>query len=308
MRLALSTNWCNRRFERGEEIVDKALELGFSALELGYNTTREQAEGIRRRLDEMPVGSVHAFCPVPISAPQGYPELYSLASFSRPDRDLARAFVVKNLEFAASVGADVLVLHAGRVSFSSLWRIIDTAVLKSRLKAAKNDVAAPAYAKLLKKALALRRRNGRKMLDVFRAEMEGLSPVLDSLGVTLALENLPYLEGFPDEAETEELLKALSGARVKGWFDTGHDRVRRMHGWTDAPAVPDPAHFAGMHVNDIVDFSDDHFAPGFGKVDFAALAGFAAKVPHVVFEPKEDVTEEDLRTGIRNYENAVNLA
>ena len=135
MKLALSTNWCNRKFERGEEIVDKALELGFSALELGYNTTSAQVEGIRRRLDEMPVGSVHAFCPVPISAPQGYPELYSLASFSRPDRDLARAFVVKNLEFAASVGADVLVLHAGRVAFSSLWRVISTASLKSRFKA-----------------------------------------------------------------------------------------------------------------------------------------------------------------------------
>lgn len=305
MKLALSTNWCNRKFERGEEIVDKALELGFSALELGYNTTSAQVEGIRRRLDEMPVGSVHAFCPVPISAPQGYPELYSLASFSRPDRDLARAFVVKNLEFAASVGADVLVLHAGRVAFSSLWRVISTASLKSRFKAAKNDVAAPAYARLLKKALAIRRRNGRKMLDIFKAEMEGLSPVLDSLGVTLALENLPYLEGFPDETETEELLKGLSGARVKGWFDTGHDRVRRMHGWTDAPAVPDPALFAGMHVNDVVDFTDDHFAPGFGKVDFAALADFAAKVPHVVFEPNDGVTEEELKAGVENYEKQV---
>jgi sugar phosphate isomerase/epimerase len=305
MKLALSTNWCNRKFERGEEIVDKALELGFSALELGYNTTSAQVEGIRRRLDEMPVGSVHAFCPVPISAPQGYPELYSLASFSRPDRDLARAFVVKNLEFAASVGADVLVLHAGRVAFSSLWRVISTASLKSRFKAAKNDVAAPAYARLLKKALAIRRRNGRKMLDIFKAEMEGLSPVLDSLGVTLALENLPYLEGFPDESETEELLKGLSGARVKGWLDSGHDRVRRMHGWTDAPAVPDPALFAGMHVNDVVDFTDDHFAPGFGKVDFAALADFAAKVPHVVFEPNDGVTEEELKAGVENYEKQV---
>ena len=301
MKLALSTNWCNRRLDEGEQIVDKALELGFSSLERGFHTTSRQVEGIRRRLDEMPVGSVHAFCPVPISAPQGYPELYSLASFSRSDRDLARAFVVKNLEFAASIGADTLVLHAGRVAFSSLWRIIDTSVLRARLKEAKNDISAPAYAKLLAKALAIRRRNGRKMLDVFKAEMEGLSPVLDSLGVTLALENLPYLEGFPDEVETEELLKALSGARVKGWFDTGHDRVRRMHGWTDAPAVPDPAHFAGMHVNDVVDFSDDHFAPGFGKVDFAALGAFAKAVPHVVFEPSQDVSEEDLATGIRNF-------
>ena len=105
MKLSLSTNWCNRRFESGEEIVDKALELGFSSLELGFHTTSLQVKGIRRRLGEMPVGSVHAFCPVPISAPQGYPELYSLAAFPKADRDLARAFIVKNLEFTASIGA-----------------------------------------------------------------------------------------------------------------------------------------------------------------------------------------------------------
>ena len=80
MRLSLSTNWCNRRMESGEEIADKAMELGFQELELGYHTTLFQVKGFKARLDQIPVGSIHAFCPVPISAPQGYPELYSLAS------------------------------------------------------------------------------------------------------------------------------------------------------------------------------------------------------------------------------------
>ena len=39
MKLSLSTNWCNRRIESGEEIADKAMELGFTELELGYHTT-----------------------------------------------------------------------------------------------------------------------------------------------------------------------------------------------------------------------------------------------------------------------------
>ena len=73
MKFSLSTNWCNRRIESGEEIADKAMELGFEELELGFHTTQEQVKGFKARLGQIPVGSVHAFCPVPISAPQGYP-------------------------------------------------------------------------------------------------------------------------------------------------------------------------------------------------------------------------------------------
>ena len=56
--------------------------------------------------------------------------------------------------------------------------------------------------------------------------------------------------------------------------------------------------FAGMHLNDVVDFNDDHFAPGDGKVDFAALKDFATNVRHVVFEPSHAVSEESLRRSV----------
>ena len=106
MKFALSTNWCNRRLESGEAIVEEALSLGFDALELGFRTSVEQVAGFKARLDEMPVGSVHAFCPVPISAPQGHPELFTLASFDSAARALARAHVANNVRFAADIGAD----------------------------------------------------------------------------------------------------------------------------------------------------------------------------------------------------------
>lgn len=101
MKLSLSTNWCNRRLKTGEEIAEKALELGFDELELGFHTPIDQVAGFKRMLDRIPVGSVHAFCPVPISAPCGYPELYSLASFDEDQRALARFHVKRNIEFAA---------------------------------------------------------------------------------------------------------------------------------------------------------------------------------------------------------------
>lgn len=257
--------------ERGEEIVDKALELGFDELELGYHTTLMQASGFKARLGEMPVGSIHAFAPVPLSAPQGYPELYQLASFDEDARKLAAFHVTKNLNFAAEMGADTLVLHAGRVMCGAWTK---SGRVKKRTK------------------------RGDKLVDVFRTTLGEVLPVMEKTGVVLALENLPYYEGFPDEKELAKILSNDFGGFVKGWFDTGHNLVRKNQGWIDAGYEPSPKDFAGMHLNDVVDKTDDHFAPGKGKVDFAALRNFAAEVGHRVFEPNSGVSEEDLRAGV----------
>ena len=275
MKFSLSTNWCNRRMESGEEIADKALELGFEELELGYHTSHFQVRGFKARLGQIPVGSVHAFCPVPISAPQGYPELYQLASFDENDRAIARVHVRKNVEFAAEMGADTVVLHAGRVICRGFFSSRD---MKRRVV------------------------RGRKLVDVFKRELDQLVPLLEKYRVTLGLENLPYLEGFPAEWEIADLV----GEWVKPWFDTGHDLVRQTKGWPSAAASCGHAarcvalaelNPVGMHINDSLG-GDDHLSPGDGKVDFAALKAVAAQARHVVFEPAGDVREADLVKGL----------
>jgi len=274
MKFSLSTNWCNRRIESGEEIADKALELGFEELELGFHTTLEQVKGFKARLDRIPVGSIHAFCPVPISAPQGYPELYLLADEDEAARGLARVHVKKNIEFAAEMGADTVVLHAGRVMCRWFFPRFD---IWRRVK------------------------RGRKRIDVFRRELDALLPVLEKNKVTLGLENLPYLEGFPAEWE----LKDLVGDWVKPWLDTGHDHVRRVNRWIAdvLERYPDlqPSTFnlqpCGLHISDSQG-DDDHLPPGEGDVDFATLKTVAEGARHLVFEPNAAVTEEGLTRGI----------
>ena len=302
MRLSLSTNWCNRRMEFGEEIADTAMELGFEELELGYHTTLLQVKGFKARLDRIPVGSVHAFCPVPISAPQGYPELYSLASFDEEDRKMAKLMIGRNVKFAAEMGADTVVLHAGRVGFGSFFDRVDTAKLKAVFKAGDHRTDDPKYAKLYARASKRRQARGRKMLDIFMRELDALVPALEKSNVTLALENLPYFEGFPLPDELRTILAKGFGGHVKGWFDTGHARVCAVHGWLSDPSspIPDPSSCAGMHLNDVEAFDDDHFAPGDGNVDFAALKTFAENVRHVVFEPNAGVEPADLKQGVEH--------
>ncbi len=261
MRFSLSTNWCNRRIESGRAIAEKIAELGFDEMELGFFTTDLQAKEIKAMSERIPVGSIHAFCPVPLSAPSGHPELYQLADPDDAARGLARAHVKRNIVFAADMGADVVVLHAGRVACGGL--------LKSR-------------------ALARRVRRGRKLVEVFRRELGEMTPILEKYKVVLALENLPYLEGFPAEWE----LKDLVGEWVRPWFDTGHDFVRRSKGW--ATELPQPF---GLHINDS-NGGDDHLPPGEGRVDFAALRMMAEAAHHLVFEPHAEVTDEALKAGL----------
>jgi sugar phosphate isomerase/epimerase len=311
VKLSLSTNWCASRVESGEEIVDIALSLGFDSLELGFATTAFQAEGFRRRRGEMPVGSVHAFCPVPISAPHGSPELYALATADADASAIARFHVLKSARFAAEMGAGAVVLHAGRVGIGTLFnRNAGTESLFDLFSECGSDPKNAKFAKAVAKALALRRKRGRALVEPFVAVLETIATELESLGVVLALENLPYLEGFPDEIEMLEIAKRLSGSPVKAWFDTGHDRVRQMRGWLDDAAnearkeLLDGGFVAGMHLNDVKDYFDDHFAPGDGAVDFASFATLAANVGHVVFEPKSHVSAESLAAGLARIRDA----
>jgi len=275
MKFSLSTNWCNQRLESGEEIADKALALGFDGLELGFHTTQFQVEGFRRRLDQMPVGSVHAFCPVPISAPQGYPELYQLASFDAEARRMAQLMIRRNIAFAADIGATALVLHAGRVFRESLL----TRILPDRF---------------VTNVLAQNRLvRGLKMIDILKKELELLVPELEKHGVRLGLENLPYPEGFPNLSE----VKAVAGDWVRPWLDTGHWFALKPVGSTEPQPIPSSAEYVplGLHLNDSRG-GDDHLAPGDGKIDFKDFRSLMASAPdHLVLEPNPSVPEERLR-------------
>ena len=256
--------------------------------------------GIKKRLGEMPVESVHAFSPVPLSAPYGHPELHLLASHSADERALAYGLLLKCIRFAGSMGARRVVLHAGRVGFGTLFRRRSSDSFRAFVKDGKLDLKDAKYAKLLEKSRAVRKARGEKIMPLFRAELDRLVPELEKEGVELALENLPYFEAFPDEDQMETIAKDYP--RVRAWFDTGHARVRASFGWSPSGAevlkrqLP---YLAGCHLNDVRDFEDDHFAVGFGKVDFAALSALADDKYSHVAEPGSSVKKEDLAAGVK---------
>jgi sugar phosphate isomerase/epimerase len=302
MRLALSTNWNNVRLKDGEAIVDEAISLGFDALELGFKTTGHQLEGFKRRLDEMPIDSVHAYCPVPIGAPSGHPELYQLLSKSADERALSRFLLRESIECASSLGAKTVVFHAGYVSLLTFFKSYGDNALRLKLGEVKGDTASPSYVKMRDKSLRLRSKRGKKSLENFKREFDKILPELEKNKVVLALENLPRIEGFPDFFEAQELMKEYEGAPLKLWLDTGHARVQSFFAWSEgetAFAENFSSSIAGIHLNDVQGIHDDHRQPGWGNVDFASLKGLAQRKEVLkVFEPHSPVTFDELKASV----------
>ncbi len=301
MRFGISTNWSALRHESGEALVDEILELGFDALELGYHTTEELAVGIRSRVEQgvISVDSVHAYCPVPIGAPHGYPELYLLASTDDDERAMARILLGKTLDFAVSMGARAVVLHAGRIPLKTVFRDFGTGRLVA-VRREGGDLQCATYQRLLAKALRLRTKRVSSIFDGFCCSLETLLPRFEKANVTLCLENLPSLEAFPNEQEMLLLNEHFNTPALGYWHDMGHGQIRENLEWirhVDAVQSLLPV-TRGVHIHDVCSLLDDHAAPGEGMIDFASFACFAPDHILKVFEPAPDVSADLLRTGL----------
>lgn len=307
MKIGISTNWNSKRHEGGDAIVDEALELGFDALELGYNLDEVQAKDIKLRSEsgDIAVDSVHCYCPVPIGAPHGYPELYLLASLDEDERVMARINIERVMDFTADMGAKVMVLHAGRIFLNSLFSRLNTYTLADAIGAEGGNDGAR-YTKLLEKAGKRRAARAQRYFDSFCLSLETMLPRFEELGVTLALENLPSIEAFPDMPEMLMLKERFDTPALAYWHDIGHGQVREFFGWErHADVVETLLPFtAGTHIHDAQPLLDDHLPPGTGEVEFKDMKAFAADRIVKVFEPAQDVPPDELKKSLEFVRNA----
>jgi len=302
MKIGISTNWNSTRHERGGDLVAEVLSLGFEALELGYNLTENQAAEIKvcAGRGEIDVDSVHAFCPVPMSAPHGYPEHYLLASLDEDERVMARIMIEKTLDFAAEMGAKAVVLHAGRIFLKAFFSNLNTHALAEMigLEGGNDGIR---YLKLLEKTVRRRHSLVQKYYDGFSLSLDALLPRFEELGVTLALENLPSIEAFPDMREMMMLKERFDTPALAYWHDIGHGQVREFFGWERHTDVVDSLWpvTRGIHIHDAQPLLDDHLPPGVGKVEFEKLHAYADDRIIKVFEPARDVPPAEVEMALK---------
>ena len=277
-------------------MFDEIRALGFDTVELGYGTTQTQIDGLRGLIGDggMKISSIHAFCPSIIIGASG-PEIYSLCDpddFKRGRKGIAAA--EKSADFAAEVGAGVVVLHAGRVPVFRHVRALARMV-------ADGLANTPKYEKRLLRVIGKRDKKAGPHLDTLYESLEIVLPHYAARGVVLALENFPTYDGIPNETEMSDLLREFNDLPLAYWHDFGHGQIRQHHGIAHHKSIISAfrKNIAGMHIHDVAFPDDDHLAPGAGgTVDFNILREFAATDIPLVLEPSRKVSAAEITRGL----------
>ena len=295
MLFALTSRWNAGQHATGEEMIEEILDLGFPAVELGYNLRMDLVPGVQNmvRQKAVIVTSVHNFCPVPVGAPAGHPELFTLADPDPRVRQLAVQHTTRTIRFAAETGARAVVLHAGNV---------DMKRLTERLLALyeHGQQFSPKFEKIKLKMLTLREKKVRRQLEYLYSGIEALLPVLQECGIRLGIENLPNWETLPTETEIEALLKHFNSPLLGCWHDTGHAAIRRFFGLINPERWMErlEEHLIGLHIHDARAPAMDHLMPPSGEIDFTQYKRYAARDVCRVFEPGPSATASEIKAGL----------
>ena len=272
-------------------MVEEILALGFDRIELGYDLTLDLVPGVQAQVEQKAVSvtSVHNFCPVPVGAPYGHPELYHLTSLEHRGRQTAVTQTLKTVHFAAEMGAPVVITHSGNVIMKNYTR---------RLIAMHEDGKnfGRRYEKLKLKQLMKRDKKAPRHIERLIASLGEMLPELESLDIQLAIENLPSWESVPTETEFERILDHFQSPNIRYWHDIGHGQVRQNLGFTSHVRWLEKLrpHLAGMHVHDVTPPAMDHVMPPNGAVDFSAFRETVQADIPLVIEPPSGVPSEQL--------------
>jgi len=304
MNYSLSTHWHTFRHADGETLVEEALELGLDRIELGYDFTVDLLPGVQKMVNQnaVSISSVHNYCPVPVGAPMGHPELFTLADPDSRVRENALWHTRKTIEFAAEMGAPIVVTHVGNVKMRSYTRELIGLYEEGK----QHD---PKFDKLKIKMLTKRDKKSEKQRRYLYEGVEKLIPILEQSNMKLGIEILPTWESFPTEIELETLLKAFDSPHLTYWHDFGHSQIRQNLGLINHPRwlARLAPHLGGTHIHDVATPGMDHLMPPLGDMDFSVFRTIIRRDVPLVFEPSRRIDPDQLKEGIRIIKEAWTL-
>ena len=302
--LAVSTRWNAFRHPTGEAIIEEILGLGVDRVELGFDLTVSQAEGVRRMVEQkaVRVDSVHNFCPMPMGVLRASPEVWLPASPDPRERNAAVRHTTNTIQFAASLGASCVVVHAGYVRIRpDTHKLID--FLSSWWHTPER------YERRKRKIIARREEAAFDCVENLTHSLDELAPIAGAAGIRLGIELLPTWESIPTEAEAEALMRRYPGGEIVYWHDIGHGQTRENLGFGSHRAGLRRLEpwLAGIHVHDVQPPATDHLPPGQGSVDFRLFKDAFRPGVLAVLEPAPGTTVEHLRDGLAFIRDAWGL-
>ncbi|HEY2343015.1 MAG TPA: sugar phosphate isomerase/epimerase family protein [Chthoniobacteraceae bacterium] len=298
--LSCSTCWNSQRHTDGEAMLDEILEMGFERIELGHGIRLSLMEGILRAAEKGKVkfSSLHNFCPLPVEITRPSPDCYQFSSPDQRERERAIRFSFQTIDFAARLGAPIVVLHLGRVPIEDytekLVRMAEVGMhlsrgyVQTKLEAVrKREAAAPPF---------------------FQRSLDCLTPIADQAarkGITLGVESRHSFEEIPGEEEMVDVLDAFAVSHVGYWHDFGHVQVKHNLGFLDHVEWMDRVghRLVGCHLHDTQWPGRDHQPPFTGDVPYDKLIPLLPKREKTlfVFEMSPRRTREEIMTARQQW-------
>ncbi len=297
---SLSTCWNSGRHTDGRDMLREIREMGFEYAELSHGIRLSLVPGILDavKAGEMKISTVHNFCPLPVGITSPAPNLYEFSSDRERDRQLALKHTLTTLDFAARVGAQLVVLHFGSMDLKDY-----TGKLKELLERGKQGT--PEFKKLTAEANTARESKKKRFYDHSCAMLMDLVTEARKRGLKFGIEIREAVEELPVESDFKSLLEEFTAPTVYYWHDTGHAQIKQDLGFIDhAQFLGERAsRLAGFHIHDVKFPARDHFPPGEGDINYAALKPFV-KPEHIkVFELSPKVPVEAARAGIAHLKS-----
>jgi sugar phosphate isomerase/epimerase len=291
---SLSTCWNSARHTDGRAMLAEIRELGFAYAELSHGIRLSLLPGILDAVNagEIKISTLHNFCPLPVGVNGPAPNLYEFSSDKERDRQLALKHTLNTFDFAAKVGAQLVVLHFGSMDLKDY-----TGKLKELLE--RGEKGSPKFRKVVAEAEAARQAKKGRYYDRSRDLLRELVGQAKTRNLKLGIELREAVEELPVESDFPALLREFPDP-VYYWHDVGHAQIKTDLGFIEhAKFLAERAdRLAGFHIHDVKFPARDHFPPGGGDIDFAALQPYV-KPDHIkVFELSPKVPVESLRLGV----------
>ncbi len=252
--------------------------LGFDRVELSHGIRITLVPGILRAVEQgvVKVGSVHNFCPLPMGVVQPAPNFFQPSSPSDQERDQWVRQTKRSIDFAAQIGASVLVCHLGSVRY--LWLQPDRrmeAYLKAHPDAVKSGDRS--YRAMVNKAFGKLRRKMAPYWERTRASVESVLGHAAERNVLLGLENREAFTELPLDADFPELFAGMAPPLPVGyWHDSGHAHLKESAGLIShrGQLEANASRQIGFHLHDVDAEGHDHQSIGSGSVDFGMVSQF----------------------------------
>ena len=268
--LALSTMWGIGQFPSLADFFIAASVLGFGRFELNHAVNSAMLRGLN--LNGRHITSIHEPCPADISTSALKDRNWLISAPDEDDRQRGVAATRRSIDLAHELGAQVVIVHPGRVDNSE---DLEKTVRGMYKQGASGDRA---YVRARDQLAAARAAQAETNMRSVRRSVMEIAEYAARTGVRLGLENRYHYHEIPLPDELDELLNMGCGDVVGYWHDVGHAQALESLGfgtheeWLRRFAQ----RIIGVHLHDIVGL-EDHLAAGLGHLDWELVARYLPK-------------------------------